>query len=38
LGKKYRWLRLSYNVFMFGLIISVLAFVIAALAYPPPAK
>jgi len=34
LGKKYRWLRLSYNVFMYGLIISVLAFVIAALAYP----
>jgi len=38
LGKKYRWLRLSYNVFMFGLIISVLAFVIAALAFPPPTK
>jgi len=26
LGKKYRWLRLSYNVFMYGLILSVLAF------------
>lgn len=36
LGRKYRWLRLSYNVFMYGLIISVLAFVIAALAYPVP--
>ena len=36
LGRKYRWLRLSYNVFMYGLIISVLAFVIAALAYPIP--
>jgi predicted metal-dependent HD superfamily phosphohydrolase len=34
LGNKYRWLRLSYNVFMYGLILSVLAFVIAALAYP----
>jgi predicted metal-dependent HD superfamily phosphohydrolase len=34
LGKKYRWLRLSYNVFMYGLIASVLAFLIAALAYP----
>jgi hypothetical protein len=34
LGNKYRWLRLSYNVFMYGLIGSVLAFVIAALAYP----
>jgi predicted metal-dependent HD superfamily phosphohydrolase len=31
LGKKYRWLRLSYNVFMYGLIASVLAFLIAAL-------
>ena len=34
LGNKYRWLRLSYNTFMYGLIISVLAFMIAALAYP----
>lgn len=34
LGNKYRWLRLSYNVFMYGLIGSVLAFVFAALAYP----
>lgn len=34
LGNKYRWLRLSYNVFMYGLIVSVLAFMIAALAYP----
>jgi predicted metal-dependent HD superfamily phosphohydrolase len=33
LGKKYRWLRLSYNVFMYGLIVSVLAFLIAALFY-----
>jgi predicted metal-dependent HD superfamily phosphohydrolase len=35
LGKKYRWLRLSYNVFMYGLIASVISFLIAALAYPP---
>jgi predicted metal-dependent HD superfamily phosphohydrolase len=34
LGKKYRWLRLSYNVFMYGLIASVLAFLVAALAFP----
>ncbi len=34
LGKKYRWLRLSYNVFMYGLIASVVAFLIAALAFP----
>ena len=34
LGKKYRWLRLSYNVFMYGLIASVISFLIAALVYP----
>ena len=34
LGRKYRWLRISYNVFMFGLIISVVSFIIAVLAYP----
>ena len=31
LGKKYRLLRLAYNIFMFGLIASVIAFFIAAL-------
>lgn len=31
LGRKYRLLRISYNIFMFGLIISVLGFVIATL-------
>ena len=30
LGRKYRLLRVAYNVFMFGIIASVLAFVIAA--------
>jgi predicted metal-dependent HD superfamily phosphohydrolase len=34
LGRKYRWLRLSYNVFMYGLIASVAAFLIAALCFP----
>ncbi|PJJ83320.1 Pycsar system effector family protein [Mucilaginibacter auburnensis] len=29
LGRKYRLLRVAYNVFMFGLIISVLAYIIA---------
>ncbi|PWG82029.1 Pycsar system effector family protein [Pararcticibacter amylolyticus] len=28
LGKKYRLLRIAYNIFMYGLIISVLAFII----------
>ncbi len=40
LAKKYKYLRVSYNIFMFGLIISMLAFGIG-LAYdaffaPPP--
>ncbi len=30
LGRKYRLLRVAYNVFMFGIIVSVLAFVIAS--------
>lgn len=29
LGRKYRLLRISYNIFMYGLIASVIAFVIA---------
>lgn len=31
LGKKYRFLRMAYNVFMFGFVISVLAFIGAEL-------
>ncbi|AYL95753.1 Pycsar system effector family protein [Mucilaginibacter celer] len=31
LGKKYRLLRVSYNIFMFGLIVSVIAFIISSL-------
>ncbi|MBC9934061.1 Pycsar system effector family protein [Chitinophaga qingshengii] len=34
LAHKYKLLRISYNVFMFGLIISVLAFMIAAIFFP----
>lgn len=34
LGKKYKQLRIAYNVFMFGLIISVLAFMVAVLFFP----
>ncbi len=30
LGKKYRLIRIAYNLFMFGIIISVLAFCVAA--------
>ena len=31
LAKKYRYLRIAYNVFMFGLIIAMLSFVVAFL-------
>lgn len=31
LGRKYKLLRISYNIFMYGMIASVLAFVIASL-------
>ncbi|ELR69964.1 Metal-dependent phosphohydrolase [Fulvivirga imtechensis AK7] len=34
LGKKYRMLRKSYNVFMYGFIVSILAFVIAMVFFP----
>ena len=29
LGKKYRLLRLAYNIFMIGIVLSVIAFAIA---------
>jgi hypothetical protein len=31
LGQKYRMLTLAYNIFMFGLILSIIAFIITAL-------
>ncbi|MDB5203855.1 MAG: metal-dependent phosphohydrolase sub domain protein [Ferruginibacter sp.] len=39
LGKKYKLIRLAYNIFMFGIIISVIAFGVAAFLNdtPPPA-
>ncbi len=37
LGKKYRMLRMCYTIFMYGLIVSVLAFVIALLTAPAAA-
>lgn len=33
LGRKYRLLRLSYNIFMFGLILSVLGFIAVFVLY-----
>lgn len=34
LGQKYRYLRICYTIFMYGLIISVIAFAIAFILYP----
>ncbi|WP_421919875.1 Pycsar system effector family protein [Marinifilum sp.] len=34
LGKKYRFLRISYTIFMYGLIFSVAAFILAAIYQP----
>ena len=33
LGKKYKLLRIAYNIFMFGLIAAVLAYIISYVAY-----
>lgn len=35
LGNKYKLLRHSYNVFMFGFILSVIAFLVASLFFEP---
>jgi predicted metal-dependent HD superfamily phosphohydrolase len=32
LGKKYRFLRIAYNIFMFGFVISILSFVVAMMS------
>ena len=34
LGKKYRLIRLAYNLFMIGIVVSVIAFTLSALFYP----
>ena len=31
LGKKYRYLRAAYTIFMFGFVLSVIAFIVAEL-------
>lgn len=35
LGKKYKLIRLAYNIFMIGIVVSVLAFAAAAFFYSP---
>ena len=34
LGRKYKLLRISYTIFMFTLVISILAFAIATIYFP----
>lgn len=34
LGKKYKYLRISYTIFMYGLIFSVMTFILAAIYQP----
>lgn len=36
LGKKYRLLRMSYTIFMFGFVLSILGFIIAELFFKSP--
>jgi predicted metal-dependent HD superfamily phosphohydrolase len=36
LGRKYLYLRICYNIFMYGIILSVIAFSIAVIFYPGP--
>jgi predicted metal-dependent HD superfamily phosphohydrolase len=35
LGRKYQLLRIAYDVFMFGIVVSVIAFVISSIFYSP---
>lgn len=37
LGKKYHLLRISYNIFMYGLILSVIAFIVVSAFHSTPA-
>ena len=38
LGKKYRYLRICYSIFMYGLMVSIFAFAIAIFIYPEGMK
>ncbi|MDX9923570.1 MAG: DUF5706 domain-containing protein [Ignavibacteriaceae bacterium] len=38
LGRKYKYLRICYNVFIFGFIISVIAYTIAIIYAPTPTQ
>ena len=34
LGKKYKFLRIAYNIFMFGFVLSIISFIIAFMMTP----
>jgi predicted metal-dependent HD superfamily phosphohydrolase len=34
LGKKYKFLRIAYNIFMFGFVVSVLSFILVFILFP----
>ncbi len=34
LGRKYRYLRICYSIFMYGLFVSIIAFSLAIFFYP----
>ena len=36
LARKYRYLRISYNIFMYGLVVAIIAFVLAFILPAPP--
>jgi predicted metal-dependent HD superfamily phosphohydrolase len=36
LGRKYKFLRLAYNIFMFGFVVSIVSFIIAFMMSPTP--
>ena len=33
LGKKYRYLRFAYNIFMYGIVVAVIGYVVANISY-----
>lgn len=34
LGKKYKFLRIAYNIFMFGFVVSIISFIVAFMMVP----
>jgi hypothetical protein len=34
LGRKYKFLRLAYNIFMFGFVVSIISFIVAFMMTP----